>query len=229
LEIEHLEVDPAYRGQGIGRGMVSYLCSFAKEYPTPIACTFSAEGKADPLYLFFAELGEFTVEEDVGFVCRIPPALWEAGRFRESPQGIRDITPFFSLDAVTRERFAERLRESFVLTPPALEEGHIPELCLCRTQGDAVTACALMEKNPAEGLTLSYVYCEPDRSPDLFGIFAELRRRLREPEYRNENVYVAAVTDSAARMVQELFPEAETLRRFYTAVWDMDAGEAGSP
>ena len=133
LELAYLFVPEEYRGRGVGSGMVRFLCECAERMDAPLRCLFTAAGKSDPLYGFFADLPDFYVSEETGAVCRIPiSGLTTSGELMAAEERCKNAVPFFSLPAHDQKNFRRSLEARGIYYLEHMDGLDFEEeLCLC--------------------------------------------------------------------------------------------------
>lgn len=222
-QLRYLVVGDDYRRQGIGTGMVQYLCRELYEDATLLTCAFGASGKEDPVYRFFADMWNFTIEDEEGYYCRIPlKALKESEKLAGMKGKGRNAVPFFSLPEREQRSFRNKLLEQDVNYLREIpEEDFAKDLCMCcKTDFGDISAAVFMTQESAESdLELACVWGTPNGRKDLMGLFAHVNSLLPDREDRYLNI--AAVNDASVSLVEKLFPEREIVRRYYMAAWDM--------
>ncbi|MCD8195803.1 MAG: hypothetical protein LUE24_01300 [Lachnospiraceae bacterium] len=218
-DIRWFYVAEEYRERGVASGMLDCLCRLMWEDAIPVTCTFAAADQEDPLYLFFAEKENFSVEPQEGYVCRIPLAeLAEDSSITEL--GGRGATPqeFFALSALERKRFYQKLQELDVhYLEDVSEEELFPSLCLYTKEGGNLKTAAFIVRE-GEELELVCLYSVPGAQRDLMNVLAELCRRLP----KTGNLWISAVNPSSAALTDRLLPQRVITARYYRAAWDME-------
>lgn len=221
LELAYLFVPEEYRGRGVGSGMVRFLCECAERMDAPLRCLFTAAGKSDPLYGFFADLPDFYVSEETGAVCRIPiSGLTASGELMAAEERCKNAVPFFSLPAHDQKSFRRSLEARGIyylehMVGLDFEE----ELCLCAAGAGGPEAAVFFLRDGDE-LALHYIWCASGRQALLFSLLAKAARRLEE-RGQDDWLYVAAVEPKAEQALARLFPHYEVVRRFYSAAYEM--------
>ncbi|MDR2089295.1 MAG: GNAT family N-acetyltransferase [Clostridiales Family XIII bacterium] len=226
-DIVYLTVADACRRRGVATGLVQDLCRHAYAVTVPVTADFAATDKSDPLYLFFADMDNFTVGEDEGGVFRLSCGeLRESRRMKEFLPLGSGIVPFFSLPEWDQKRFCHTLAAQNI--PYAREwEDHRPlmveDLCLCWAE-EEVEAAVFVERTAGRDLSPAFVRNDGRRQIRLFGLFAEMEKRIAESGEEGDFV-IAATTEKVRKLVEKLYPSARPEEMFFRAVWDMTVQE----
>lgn len=218
-EIIYIAVSNTARRKGVGTGLLNYLCEHAKETDTMVGCSFTARGKTDPLYLFFASQEGFTTTQDDGFVCEVSmKQLKNSVAIKEKAP--EDMIGFFDLDGVSQKSFFAEMREAgnYVI---GNREGFIKPLCVCVTEAHKVTAAVFFEMYGESELALCFAYCKSGCGAKLAGLLGESARRIVSKLPENTVISVAAVTPQSAAIVRKLLPEYTETECFFRSDWDM--------
>lgn len=227
LQINYLIVADGYRRQGIGTGMVQYLCRLADEDVIPVICVFAASGAEAPLYRLFADMWNFSVAEQDGYYCRVPLPGLKGNAMLASMRGIgAAAVPFFTLSEPEQISFRRKLLEQNVYFLQDIpDEDFVEELCMCRrTSTGAISAAVFFTRAFEEDdLELAFAWAAPGGQKDLMGLFGQVSSLLsdRESGYLN----IAAVSSFSVSLVEKIFPEKEIIRKYYQAAWDMEIEE----
>ncbi|MCL2633079.1 MAG: GNAT family N-acetyltransferase [Oscillospiraceae bacterium] len=222
--VEYIAVSDEYRRQGVGTTMLQFLCSFADETVSPVVCSFAANGKTDPMYLFFAEQDNFSVSEEEGYVCQVDISELKDIKLPDS-QNTMPIVPFFELSKADRNIFWLNLKrdgEQYVQDLASGEdEDYVKPLCLCAKNNNGIQAAIFIEDAQEDGLYVSFVWCLPDAKKQLIALFSQLLKEV--PKVRPEGkLSVAAVTPASVALTEKLLPGKEIIANFYLASWDMN-------
>lgn len=222
-DIRYLAVSEKYRRQGIATGMVTFLYRHMWDSLTPVTCTFASKGLDDPIYLLFADMGNFSVAEAGGYSCRV--------RLKGLP-GNKVLAPlkenklnypsFFSLTPLAQKNFMQKMYEenNFYLQE-IQEEQYRKDLCLCDTDGNEVKAAIFItQEMETPDLELAFAWCAPGRQKALVELLAQASAML--PEDLEGYLYISAVTPTSVAIVEKILPEKETLGSYCQAVWDME-------
>lgn len=218
-DIRFLAVAEGYRRQGIATGLVRYLCQNALPSLTPILCTFAAADKCDPVYLLFAEMGYFSLEEQEGYACQVPIADLGHNQMLAALRG-RGRTPrkFFDLTAAERRQFLLTLERQGVYYLHGMDESALlPSLCLY-TQGEHGNTAAVFLSGPGPDLELSCAWSVQGGQNDLMGLLAYAATQLPQ----EGTLRINAVTPISAAIVDKLLPQRVITARYYQAAWDME-------
>lgn len=224
VQIDYLIVADGYRRRGIGTGMIQHLCKIVDEDATPVVCGFAAAGKEAPIYQLFADMWNFSIEEDEGYYCRIPLSHMKENALLASMKGKGGTAiPFFSLPAVEQQGFRSKLIEQDVYFLQDIpDEDYVKELCMCCKNGTGMISAAVFLTQEFEGddLELACAWGAPGAQKDLMGLFAHVGSLLSDRE--NGYLNIAAVNSSSVSLVEKIFPEREVIRKYYQAAWDME-------
>ena len=223
-EIRYLAVAEGFRRRGIATGLIRFLCRCCYDSVTPVLCTFSAPDKTDPLYLLFAEMEGFSVDEAEGYVCRVPlaglagdPALAALAERGRQPHRL------FDLPAATRRSFLLDLkRRGALYLQEADGESLVKPLCLYTRGGESITAALFFSRDGAD-LELSFAWCAPGGQRDLMGLLG--RVAVQVPAGARGMLRIAAASPASMAIVDKLLPGREITARFYQAAWDMELPE----
>lgn len=229
IEIRYLAVSVPFRRQGIATGMIRMLCKSVSEEVIPVRCVFPAADKEDPLYLLFAEMPDFSVSEEEGFICRIPYAeVKEAESLLRLRGRCGTVKTFFELPPMDQKKFFLNLyNQGIYYLREISEKDYVKPLCryLADKNGKIEAAVFLAEKkgqdeeNAAEKeLELSFVWSAPGQESRMLCLLAEVSALLPE----KGNLWISAVTKTTAAIVDKLFPKHEVTERFYSGVWDLE-------
>jgi GNAT superfamily N-acetyltransferase len=220
IDIEYIAVSGGYRRRGVGTAMLRFLCDFAGKTVTPVACTFAAPDKTDPVYLFFAENEEFSVSQEEWYICGVDiRSLNEVSLPQMKTPG--SVMPFFDLPGPDRHSFWNTVHKAGRLYGDELKADEcVPPLCLCTRGRDGVNAAVFTQKTGDNGLELSFAWCAGGAHPRLAVLLGGLLREI--PKIQTEGrLTVTAVTPESAALVEKLLPGREIMAVFYTAAWDM--------
>lgn len=225
IDIEYIAVGDEFRRKGVATAMLKFLCGFAEESLSPVVCSFSASGKTDPKYLFFAEQEYFSVSEEDGFICELNAAALKNTKLPAVTEDSMSIVPFFSLPKPDRNAFWSKLQRDGVSYPHGIADGADCEesLCLCARGKDGIQAAVFIEDNAVEGLYLSFVWCAENigAQKQLVSLLDRLIKIVSETK-PDVKLTVAAITPASIALVNKLLPEREIIARFYSAAWDMN-------
>ena len=120
-------------------------------------CLFSAAGKEDPAYRFFASLPDFYLSEEEGCEYAVPLAeLVGAEKLMAAERCVKTPEEFFSLPLQEQKAFVQSQREagSFYLEDLySRRDELVPRLCLCSRNGGRRRCSSCREKTA----TLSWI------------------------------------------------------------------------
>lgn len=223
-DIRYFAVAEEYRRKGIAAGMVGFLCRHMWESVTPVTCTFSARDMQDPVYSFFNSMWNFSIAQEEGFACRVPLAALAENKFLAPLKEKKTEHPsFFSLTPLEQKDFFRQMQEegNFYLREIRKEE-YVKPLCLCGMDGKQVKAAIFVTKaeEGAADLELAYAWCAKGWQKTLVELLAQAAAKI--PAGAEGCLYISAVTQASAAIVEKLLPERETLSGYYRAVWDME-------
>lgn len=223
VEIQYLIVADDYRRQGIGTGMVRYLCQSYYESETPVICVFTATGREDPLYLMFEEMGNFSVSEEDGYYCSISVSELQKNRkFIAMGAQKEHPVPFFSLPEREQKAFLNFLiSENLNYLQDIDSDTYLRPLCLCCKNGSGIQAAVFVTQDAGSAdADLSFVWGMPGVPRPLMKCLADVASML--PAAGVETLNIAAVTPSSVSLVEKLLDNKTITRRFYSAVWDIE-------
>jgi GNAT superfamily N-acetyltransferase len=226
-DIVRLVVSDDCRRRGVATGLVQSLCRHAYAATAPVTAVFAARDKGDPLYLLFANMDNFTVGEEEGGVFRLACGEIRASRRLEAflpRQAV--VRPFFSLPEREQERFLRRpdIQNLRYVQEWAEHRERMEEpLCLCFAE-ESAEAAVFVERTAENGLLLAFVRHDRQRQKSLFGVLAELEKRIAESDTQ-ATLTIEAVTAVSAGTVEKLYPGVRPAERFFRAVWDMTPRE----
>lgn len=220
--ILYLAVSPDLRRQGIGQEMVNFLCTHAMQNNLGVLCAFSAPDEQAPVYRFFQERWDFTVNEAVGEICRIPLSQLEQLKLPNAlPAGCR-VEPFFQTPSDLRGCFLADLSDANREFFQGLEEQTdqlLPPLCLCAVDQASIRAALFCHQQEGD-VSLSFLCARPGDGVCLTGLLSHLRTLLMRAADRVPYLWISAVTPETQKLVTVLAPQRETISRFYLASWD---------
>ena len=220
--ILYLAVSPDLRRQGIGRGMVDFLCAHARQNNMGVLCAFSAADKQAPVYRFFQERWDFTVNEEAGEICRIPLSQLEQLKLPSTlPAGCR-VEPFFQMPSDLRGRFFSDLSDANREFFQGLEEQAdqlLPPLCLCAADQASIRAALFCHQQEGD-VSLSFLCARPGDGVCLTSLLSHLRALLLRAAEQVPYLWISAVTPETQKLVTVLAPQRETISHFYLASWD---------
>lgn len=220
--ILYLAVSPDLRRQGIGQEMVNFLCAYAMQNNLGVLCAFAAPDERSPVYRFFQERWDFTVNEDVGEICRIPlPQLEQLKLPNALPPGCR-VKPFFQMPSDLRGRFLADLSDAnreFFQGLEGQTDQLLPPLCLCAADQASIRAALFCHQQEGD-VSLSFLCARPGEGICLTGLLSHLRALLMRAADRVPYLWISAVTPETQKLVTVLAPQRETISRFYLASWD---------
>ena len=222
-DIIYLNVAEKHRRKGIGRGLIQYFYRQAQRNVWPMRCFFTAENADSPLYSFFAAQPYAFVEEEDGYVCRIPFAkLTEQKSLMAAKDHIKEPVGFFSLPELEQREFCKKLEDSGVFYLQSLyswKNSCVPELCLCSKKDGKLSAVIFVQQHEGGNLDLAYVWSAPGCQTALFSLMAQAAASV---EQRGEGfLYITAVEPVVEQIIEKMFPERETVQRFYCANWEL--------
>ena len=223
-QIDYLTVADDYRRRGIGTGMVRHLCKIVDEDVIPVICGFAASGVEAPIYQFFADMWNFSLEEEEGYYCRVPLSGVKENELLASMKGKGAAAiPFFSLPEPEQQNFRrKRMEQDVDYLQDVMDEDYVKELCMCcKTDTGTISAAVFLTQGIEEDdLELAYAWGASGGQKDLMGLFANVSSLLpdREGGYLN----IAAVNSFSVSLVEKIFPEREIIRKYYQTAWDME-------
>ena len=231
IEIEYLMVSDAFLQRGTANAMLTFLCTYAAPELIPVYCTFAAEDKTDPLYLFFAEREDFTVEELEGARMAVTRRqIEEADQLKVIDcQGIAVVSFFDRPNRIQKAFLMELARQGiYYLEDDTVFQESVKPLCLTIGSGEKLKAAVFIGRGENEQeWTLSFAWCAPGCSRALIRLFAVLRRELLKEMPADGELIVDGVEPTSCAIIQKLFPNAAHRANYFEAVWDMDAVEKG--
>lgn len=222
-DIRYLAVSEKYRRQGIATGMITFLCRYMWDSLTPVTCSFASKGLDDPIYLLFADMGNFSVAESGGYSCRVSLKELPENKVLAPLKGHKLNHPsFFSLTPSERKGFMQKMYEqnNFYLREIP-EEQYRKDFCLCNMDGNEVKAAIFItQETGTPDLELAFAWCAPGRQKALIELLAQASAMVQGDS--EGYLYISAVTPPSVAIVEKILPEREMLGSYCQAVWDME-------
>lgn len=223
-EILYLAVAEGRRRRGIGSGLVRFFCRYAAEELVPVRCLFSAAGKEDPAYRFFASLPDFYLSEEEGCEYAVPLAeLAGAEKLMAAERCVKTPEEFCSLPLQEQKAFVQSQREagSFYLEDLySRRDELVPRLCLCSRNGGRLEAAVFFLQGENGDLILDYAWCAQGRQAALISLLAQAARRICGSGAEGL-LRIAAVEPQTEEIIKKLYPQSQVSARLYCAAMEL--------
>lgn len=221
VDILYIAVSPHYRRRGCATGMIRWLCSYLEAECIPVFCSFIARDKENPLYLLFADMYEFTVEQQNGISCCLPvKELVNQPLIQELPQV--NTVPFFSLPKSLQRSFQDMLLQEQDFSLNLGSNRYLQKACLCHFVNQKIQAAIFLREVGDGDLYLEYIWRNAGHTRELLSIMSSAAKLLQD--YHGD-LYFGAVNEQSQRLAEKLFPNMKTVGDFYEAAWDMTGGK----
>ncbi len=222
--IQYIAVSPKHRGKGIANGMIDFLCKYAYRDTIAVVVTFAAKDRDEPICQLLTKRGDFTINEDEDYVCRIPTG--ELAGIKIPAELPRDtvISSFYELSEEQQTAFFLDLKkenEDFAMGIQEEKEFMLKPLCFCAVTNGKVGAAIFCQKQDNDVL-LSFAYGVPNHARSLMTLIARLRDVLSAAADKVPYLRIAVVNPESRKLVETLYPNREVTQHFYIASWDMN-------
>lgn len=219
--ITWLAVSDAYRRRGIATGFLNLAKQMAFENDVLLDAPFYVESEEDPIYQLFQSKSGYVLEENNGFVYRVPVETLQnlTGRLPKGKEAY-EVVPFLSLPEEEKKVFIQKCREEGVLYFNPYDRDFLPPLCLAAVKNKKIGAVLLVREGSREDeILLNYVYsANPHALKDLFRKAADIAGTLPK---KVKAIRVSVLNEEGENLVKNLLPEAERVGASCMATLDI--------
>lgn len=224
VTIQYIAVSPDHRRQGIANGMIDFLCTYAGKETIAVLTTFAAKDRDEPICRLLTKRGDFTINEDEDYICRIPST--ELSKLTIPAELPYDtvIAAFYELSEEQQNNFFMELKKDNAEFAISLENESsfmLKPLCLCAVTNGKVGAAIFCQKQSSDVL-LTFAYAVPNHIRSLMSLISHLRDLVSAAADKVPYLRIAVVNPESRKLVETLCPNREITSHFYTASWDMD-------
>lgn len=223
LELQYLMVAPDFRRRGMASAMMRWMGRRCAVRELPLVGHFDVTSQEDGLYLFFAELPDFSIAPtDEGTYVTSVQSLAAVAKLDNAESA--DSLPFDRMTSAQRKLIYQAADEAgfpFLRQYESRADALDHQLTRACFDEDGVCATVFFEKLDDGNLRLAFLYCRPDSRRTVISLLGKAAAMMQEP-YGSCTLEVLPMSEESAGLVKKLMPDAKLTSTVYMLGQDID-------